>query len=399
MRNHGLRYLNFNNTSMASISERDVKHTRSKALANSIHNLQNTVNAISKSKQSKKSVPPKPIETCPVCFDEIKEKKGTSYLTCGHVIHTSCLISWGRIKDTCPLCRHKEFEPPVVNKELNEDIIQQLIEERMSYINWTKIIDTNSTISNFPWRYKDFIKFVKSNTPRRPLGPHHVKLIDDMIDTSKYTENDHKIMWNELSSENAQLYKNAYVMTLFGDYICGNMTNVLYDAKAYVEGDLDLNEVFQENPMEEEEEEAEEEFYLNEDDLSEDDFNTHQVLRDILQDEAIAHDISPEVEDGEVTDQRDEVQSEVESPEDDEDDAINIIPNTNTGGDTVSANNSSLLTSPLGRSVLNSPIPTVQSLAMEEEKTQDIELPIFGMLLDEVHVDTFGQPRVGPPRL
>ena len=147
------------------------------------------------------------------------------------------------------------------------------------------------------------------------------------------------------------------------------------------------------------EEEAEEEFYLNEDDLSEDDFNTHQVLRDILQDEAIAHDISQEVEDGEVTDQRDEVQSEVESPEDDEDDAINIIPNTNTGGDTVSANNSSLLTSPLGRSVLNSPIPTVQSLAMEEEKTQDIELPIFGMLLDEVHVDTFGQPRVGPPRL
>ena len=350
-------------------------------------------------------MPPKPIETCPVCFDEIKEKKGTSYLTCGHVIHTSCLISWGRIKDTCPLCRHKEFEPPVVNKELNEDIIQQLIEERMSYINWTKIIDTNSTISNFPWRYKDFIKFVKSNTPRRPLGPHHVKLIDDMIDTSKYTENDHKIMWNELSSENAQLYKNAYVMTLFGDYICGNMTNVLYDAKAYVEGDLDLNEVFQENPMEEEE--AEEEFYLNEDDLSEDDFNTHQVLRDILQDEAIAHDISLEVEDGEVTDQRDEVQSEVESPEDDEDDAINIIPNTNTGGDDVSANNhnnnnnnSSLLTSPFGRSVLNSPIPfTIAELqsAMEEEKMQDVESVT---LCDESQYDDMlGQPRVGPPRL
>ena len=56
MRNHGLRYLNFNNTSMASISERDVKHVRSKVLANSIHNLQNTVNAISKSKQSKKNV-------------------------------------------------------------------------------------------------------------------------------------------------------------------------------------------------------------------------------------------------------------------------------------------------------------------------------------------------------
>ena len=62
-----------------------------------------------------------------------------------------------------------------------------------------------------------------------------------------------------------------------------------------------------------------------------------------------------------------------------------------------------MLTSPFGRSVLNSPIPFTiaesQSFAMEEEKTQDIELPIFGMLVDEVHVDTFGQPRVGPPRL
>ena len=85
-------------------------------------------------------------------------------MKCGHVIHTSCLIPWGRIKDTCPLCRSKEFDPPVLNKQLNEDIINQLIEERMSYINWTNILDTTSTISKYPRMYKDFIKFVKFNT-------------------------------------------------------------------------------------------------------------------------------------------------------------------------------------------------------------------------------------------
>ena len=195
-------------------------------------------------------------------------------------------------------------------------------------------------------------------------------------------------------------------MTLFGDYICGNMSNVLYDAKAYVEGDLDLNDVFQENSMEEEDDddeaaEAEHEYdgialedriaietytALTGGDLSEEeDINTDQ-LRDILQDEAIAYAPHP--------------------PDDEEDDAINTIPNTNTGGDDVSANNhnnnnSSLLTSPFGRSVLNSPIPFTiaesQSFAMEEEKMQDVES--VTQCDESQYDDMLGQPRVGPPRL
>ena len=77
MRNRGLRYLNFNQTSMASINERDVKHTKSKVLAKSIHNLQNTINDISK---PLKKQTPKPIETCCVCLDEIKEKKDRNFI-------------------------------------------------------------------------------------------------------------------------------------------------------------------------------------------------------------------------------------------------------------------------------------------------------------------------------
>ncbi|XP_059280624.1 uncharacterized protein LOC132034329 isoform X1 [Lycium ferocissimum] len=44
-------------------------------------------------------------ETCPVCYQDFKEKSQVITTNCLHEFHTKCLLSWLSKKNTCPTCR------------------------------------------------------------------------------------------------------------------------------------------------------------------------------------------------------------------------------------------------------------------------------------------------------
>ena len=48
---------------------------------------------------------------CCICLSPFEVDPKTSYeprrLPCGHVFHTACLINWGKIQVSCPLCREE----------------------------------------------------------------------------------------------------------------------------------------------------------------------------------------------------------------------------------------------------------------------------------------------------
>jgi hypothetical protein len=50
---------------------------------------------------------------CVICLEPtIKTATTTTTTTtCQHTFHTACLAAWGRLKDTCPLCRHRLAAP------------------------------------------------------------------------------------------------------------------------------------------------------------------------------------------------------------------------------------------------------------------------------------------------
>ena len=47
-------------------------------------------------------------ETCTICLCDFIEKEKVGDLKCGHVFHASCLKSWIRKKNHCPLCKASE---------------------------------------------------------------------------------------------------------------------------------------------------------------------------------------------------------------------------------------------------------------------------------------------------
>ena len=44
---------------------------------------------------------------CSICFEDIKETELIQLLDCTHFFHHNCLSAWVKIKDECPVCRHK----------------------------------------------------------------------------------------------------------------------------------------------------------------------------------------------------------------------------------------------------------------------------------------------------
>jgi hypothetical protein len=41
--------------------------------------------------------------TCSICINKINNKE--SYLPCGHVFHSDCILNWMEYKMNCPICR------------------------------------------------------------------------------------------------------------------------------------------------------------------------------------------------------------------------------------------------------------------------------------------------------
>lgn len=42
---------------------------------------------------------------CPVCMKEFEENDNGKQLPCQHLFHTSCILPWLNITNTCPVCR------------------------------------------------------------------------------------------------------------------------------------------------------------------------------------------------------------------------------------------------------------------------------------------------------
>ncbi|WP_373691039.1 RING finger domain-containing protein [Endozoicomonas sp. ONNA2] len=47
----------------------------------------------------------KPDDQCAICVSEFAGKKKVSVTKCAHHFHTSCLVTWLKHGDVCPVCR------------------------------------------------------------------------------------------------------------------------------------------------------------------------------------------------------------------------------------------------------------------------------------------------------
>lgn len=54
---------------------------------------------------------------CSICHDEINEKTGSTKLSCSHLYHLGCIVSWLSNKDNCPCCRKEMGEYEKVKKD------------------------------------------------------------------------------------------------------------------------------------------------------------------------------------------------------------------------------------------------------------------------------------------
>ncbi|RDD41665.1 RING finger protein 24 [Trichoplax sp. H2] len=43
--------------------------------------------------------------SCPICLEDFKKRNTIAYCKCRHAYHVSCLTTWLKVKNTCPLCQ------------------------------------------------------------------------------------------------------------------------------------------------------------------------------------------------------------------------------------------------------------------------------------------------------
>lgn len=48
-----------------------------------------------------------PAGTCAVCLDDIRDVNELAYIECKHTFHSSCILKWAKVENTCPLCKVK----------------------------------------------------------------------------------------------------------------------------------------------------------------------------------------------------------------------------------------------------------------------------------------------------
>ncbi len=62
-------------------------------------------------------------KTCVVCLDEISHGSQRR-LSCKHVFHTKCILTWFETSDECPLCKTDQDADPII-------IFKKHVEENM----------------------------------------------------------------------------------------------------------------------------------------------------------------------------------------------------------------------------------------------------------------------------
>tara|TARA_Y100001933_G_C18508235_1_gene359583 strand:- start:95 stop:382 length:288 start_codon:yes stop_codon:yes gene_type:complete len=56
---------------------------------------------------------------CPICFEEITEKKNMKKTICGHKFCKECIEEWREKESSCPLCRENLEDKVVI--DINEN--------------------------------------------------------------------------------------------------------------------------------------------------------------------------------------------------------------------------------------------------------------------------------------
>jgi hypothetical protein len=122
--------------------------------------------------------------TCSICFDTIHDDGFTT--PCNHHMHNNCLTHWLLLKNTCPICRHKLYDPTNdIEENISEDEDDDEIESiEVSFINelyssnYNTILDSlkeiiyrlssdnDDYVHYFNWYYDEInsIYFIKINT-------------------------------------------------------------------------------------------------------------------------------------------------------------------------------------------------------------------------------------------
>ena len=61
---------------------------------------------------------------CPICFEEITEKKNIKKTICGHKFCKECIEEWTEKELSCPLCRENLQDEVVI--DINENVYYNL---------------------------------------------------------------------------------------------------------------------------------------------------------------------------------------------------------------------------------------------------------------------------------
>ena len=61
-------------------------------------------------------------DSCSICYDKITSTTGKTILSCNHMFHLNCIVTWFQQKTECPMCRNKltlfEQLPEIANRTI-----------------------------------------------------------------------------------------------------------------------------------------------------------------------------------------------------------------------------------------------------------------------------------------
>jgi len=58
--------------------------------------------------------------SCSICYDEFMCENTATLLPCKHAFDNECIVTWLKLHNTCPVCRHTVKDQTSVEKPLNE---------------------------------------------------------------------------------------------------------------------------------------------------------------------------------------------------------------------------------------------------------------------------------------
>ena len=78
-------------------------------------------------------------QDCSICLkkygiNDFWDKDTAAKLPCGHIIGAECIKTWLKTSESCPLCRRKVYDRPVVQPHLEDPKLEQMARNLLCYV-------------------------------------------------------------------------------------------------------------------------------------------------------------------------------------------------------------------------------------------------------------------------